>query len=84
MTLLTASDVAARWQCDKGTVYRLARLGALASVRVSPGVVRFSIEAIAEYEAAHTAKAQPQTFDQWFDLRMQEMREGKVSGDLSP
>jgi hypothetical protein len=83
VTLLKATDVATRWQCDPGTVYRLARLGALASVRISPGGVRFNPAAIEEYERAHTVQVQPQTFDQWFDLRMQQVREGgNVRRDL--
>ena len=68
MTLLTATDVAQRWQCGKATVYRLARCGALASVRLSQGVVRFSADAVAQYEATHAQAERPQTWEQMFDL----------------
>lgn len=49
--LLTAEDLAERWQVPKAHVYRLARDGRLPTVRLGR-YRRFRLEAIAEFEAA--------------------------------
>jgi excisionase family DNA binding protein len=49
--LLTASQVAERWQVDKAHVYRLAREGCLPTVRLGR-YARFRLDAIEEYERA--------------------------------
>lgn len=48
--LLTAEDLAARWQVDKAHVYRLAREGLLPCVRLGR-YRRFSLDAVAAFEA---------------------------------
>lgn len=49
MTLLTADDLAARWQVPKSQIYRLAREGDLPVVRLGK-YMRFSLAAIEEFE----------------------------------
>ena len=49
--LLTADQVAERWQVPKAHVYRLTRQGALPTVRLGK-YCRYRIEAIEAFEAA--------------------------------
>lgn len=48
--LLTAEDLAARWQVPKAHVYRLARDGRLPDVKLGR-YRRFRLDAVAEFEA---------------------------------
>ena len=48
-TLLTAGQVAARWQVPKSQVYRLARDGRVPVVRLGR-YMRFRVEALGEWE----------------------------------
>lgn len=50
-TLLTAADLAERWQVPKAHVYRLARTGQLPVVNLGPRYRRFSLTAIREFES---------------------------------
>jgi excisionase family DNA binding protein len=47
--LLTADELSARWQVEKGHVYRLAREGRLPTVRLGR-YMRWRLEAIEEFE----------------------------------
>jgi excisionase family DNA binding protein len=47
--LLTADELATRWQVEKGHVYRLAREGRLPTVRLGR-YMRWRLEAIEEFE----------------------------------
>lgn len=49
-TLLTAEQVAARWQVPKAHVYRLAREGRVPVVTLGARYRRFRLDAIEEYE----------------------------------
>ena len=49
--LLTADQVAQRWQVTKAFVYRLAREGRVPTVDLGQRVVRFRLAAIEEFEA---------------------------------
>lgn len=49
MTLLTADDLATRWQVTRAHVYRLAREGVIPTVRVGR-YFRFRLEAIEAWE----------------------------------
>ena len=48
--LLTAEDLAARWQVKPSHVYRLTREGVLPTVRLGR-YYRYRLEAVAEFEA---------------------------------
>ena len=48
--LLTAEDLAARWQVKSSHVYRLTREGVLPTVRLGR-YYRYRLEAVAEFEA---------------------------------
>lgn len=49
----TAEEVARRWACSPRTVYQLAQQGELGCVRWGRRMVRFSAEAVGEFERAH-------------------------------
>jgi excisionase family DNA binding protein len=49
--LLTAADVAERWQVPKAQVYRLSREGEVPTVRIGR-YFRYSVAAIEAFEAA--------------------------------
>ena len=53
--LLTAAQVAERWACAPRTVYQLAEQGRLGCVRFGRRMVRFSLEAVEDFEQRHTA-----------------------------
>lgn len=48
--LLTAAQLAERWQIKKSTVYALTRDGKVPTVRLGPRLYRYRIDAIEEYE----------------------------------
>jgi excisionase family DNA binding protein len=50
-TLLTAADLAARWQVSEGHVYNLTRRGVLPVVRLGR-YYRYRLDAIEEWELA--------------------------------
>ncbi|WP_430336323.1 helix-turn-helix domain-containing protein [Rhodococcus sp. ACT016] len=54
-SLLTAIELAERWQISSRTVYRLAQAGEISSIRIGDSV-RFTEEAVQAYETAHTRK----------------------------
>ena len=56
-SLLTADQVAQRWQVSKSHVYRLAREGVIPTVALGR-YYRFQIEAIAEFERGGGTRAQ--------------------------
>jgi excisionase family DNA binding protein len=56
-SLLTAGQVAERWQVPKSHVYRLAREGTIPTVALGR-YYRFQIQAIAEFERAGGTRAQ--------------------------
>jgi excisionase family DNA binding protein len=57
---MTSRQLSERWGCDRGTVTKLARKGALAGMRVGLDW-RFSLAAVEAYESAHTsAPADPE------------------------
>ena len=47
--LLTAEELAARWQVEKGHVYRLTRTGQVPTVRIGR-YYRYRLEAIESFE----------------------------------
>lgn len=49
--LLTADDLAARWQVPKSQIYRLTRAGALPAVRLGR-YYRYALDQVAAFEAA--------------------------------
>ncbi len=50
--LLTAEDLASRWQVKKSHIYALTRDGQLPVVRLGARYVRYSLEAIQEFETS--------------------------------
>ena len=52
--LMTARQVAERWQCSPEHVQRLAKRGLLSGMRLGDRPWRFTPEAVAAYETAHT------------------------------
>lgn len=53
--LLTADQVAARFQVSPKTVYNWARTGRIPAIRPSPGCVRFDPEAVEAFASAASA-----------------------------
>jgi excisionase family DNA binding protein len=54
--LLTAADLAARWQVEKGHVYRLTRTGQVPTVRIGR-YYRYRLEAIESFECKNEKAA---------------------------
>jgi len=59
MPLLTADDLAARWQVSKAHVYRLARNGEIPTVQIGR-YYRFRIEAIEAWEISQDGTGVPE------------------------
>jgi predicted DNA-binding transcriptional regulator AlpA len=55
--LMTASDLADRWQVKKSLVYQLSRTGQIPTIRLGERYVRFSIDAIREFESTGGTQA---------------------------
>ena len=55
-TLLTADDLAARWQVPKGQIYRLTREGQIPTVQLGK-YYRYALAAVEEFEAAGGTRA---------------------------
>lgn len=51
--MLTAKDIAARWNVSVVTVYKLFNDGLLPGLRLSPKNIRFREQDILEYEKSH-------------------------------
>ena len=49
--LLTAEELADRWQIKPATVYALARKGTIPTVRLGPRLVRFRLVEVERFEA---------------------------------
>ena len=49
--LLTAEQLAGRWQIKPATVYALARKGSIPAVRLGPRLVRFRLAEVERFEA---------------------------------
>jgi excisionase family DNA binding protein len=49
--LLTAEELARRWQIKPATVYALARKGTIPTVRFGPRLVRFRLVEVERFEA---------------------------------
>ena len=49
--LLTAEQLAERWQIKPATVYGLARNGSIPTVRLGPRLVRFRLAEVERFEA---------------------------------
>ena len=55
--LLTAAELAARWQIKQSTVYALTRSGTIPTVRLGSRLYRYRLAAIEAYEAAGGGEA---------------------------
>lgn len=54
--LLTAEELAERWQCTTDQVYRLSREGKLPTVRLGPRYKRFRLADLEAWEASGGAE----------------------------
>lgn len=88
--MLTAKDIAARWNVSVVTVYKLFNDGLLPGLRLSPKNIRFREQDILEYEKSHwnttpstnsydteesTPYTEPEMDDPTVNLLVQKMQE---------
>ena len=64
--LLSISDLAARWNCSKRTVRRIAHSGRIGHIRIGSRL-RFSVEQVQEYESRRTRTMDQPTLKKLLD-----------------